>query len=196
MNEMQAIQMLQTRPMEFLRKNAITPYAASHAAGIHTFYMVDSLQQIQRPGQRLGNLRRHQGQRFRVRPNPELNPNGTRRGTPFNAVHIPVQPSNIAINAFPLPVHGPGIMITTQLTGCCIVMVPGPTTWSVAHLQPKGETGVQLRRRLADSGLKVYGATDYTGTRATLVGVRINSKWEFYAQKQDIDFNVLSVKKL
>jgi len=190
MNEVQAIQMLQTRPMEFLRKNAITPYAASHAAGIHTFYMVDSLQQIQRPGRRLGNLRRHQGQRFRVYPN------AIQGGTPFNAVHIPVQPSNIAINAFPLPVHGPGIMITTQLTGCCIVMVPGPTTWSVAHLQPTGETGVQLRRRLADNGLKVYGATDYTGGRAALIGVRINSKWEFYAQKQDVNFNVLSVKKL
>lgn len=190
MNETEAIQMLQTRPLEFLRKNSITPYAAHGAAGKHTFYMVDSQQQIQRPGKRLGNLRTHHGQRFQVRPDNLMG------GSPFNAVHIPVQPSNIAINAFPLPVHQAGIMITTQLTGCCIVMVPGGGTWSVAHLQPTGENGVDLRRRLRRVGLKVYGATDYAGNRAALVGVRINSNWRFYTQKQDANFNVLSVKEL
>ncbi len=190
MNETEAIQMLQTRPIEFLRKNSITPYAAPGVAGIHNFYMVDTLQQIQRPGRQLGNLRMHQGQRFQVRANNIMG------GSPFNAVHIPVQPSNIAINAFPLPIQGPGIMITTQLTGCCIVMVPGAGTWGVAHLQPTGENGMQLRQRLANNGLKVYGATDYEGGRAALVGVRINSDWEFYTQKQDANFNVLSVKKL
>ena len=70
-------------------------------------------------------------------------------------------------------------MITTQLTGCCIVMVPGGGTWSVAHLQPTGENGVQLRQRLGTKGLKGYGATDYAGGRAALVGVRINSNWHF-----------------
>lgn len=112
MNETEAIQTLQTRPIEFLRKNSIAPSAAPGVAGIHNFYMVDTLQQIQRPGRQLGNLRMHQGQRFQVRANNIMG------GSPFNAVHIPVQPSNIAINTFPLPVHGPGIMITTQLTGC------------------------------------------------------------------------------
>lgn len=190
MNETQAIQMLQTRPMEFLGKNCITPYAARGAAGVRTFYMVDSLQQVQRPGTRMGNLRTHHGQRFQVRADNVI------EGSPFNAVHIPVQPSNMPINAFPLPGHGPGIMITTQLTGCCIVMVPGGGTWSVAHLQRTGENGVQLRLRLANAGIKVYGATDYVGGRAALIGVRINLNWEFYAQKQDVNFNVLSVKKL
>src|SRR5215510_11550730 len=168
MDEMAALQMLQTTPLEFLRKNSITPYAAPGAAGIHTFYMVDANQQIQRPGKLLGNLKMHHGQRFQVRANAVMG------GIPFHAVHIPVQPSNIAINAFPLPADGPGIMITTQLTGCCIVMVPGGDTWSVAHLQPTGETGKELRERLADNGLKVYGATDYAGNRAALVGVRIS----------------------
>jgi len=190
MNETEAIQMLQTRPMEFLRKNSITPYAAPGNAGIHQFYMVDTQQQIQRPGSRLGTFRTHDGQRFQVRPNNIMG------GSPFNAVHIPVQPSNIAINAFPLPLHGAGIMITTQLTGCCIVMVPGAGTWSVAHLQPTGENGVQLRQRLARNRIKVYGATDYAGNRAALIGVRIDMNWEFYTQKQDANFNVHSVKKL
>ncbi len=189
MNETQAVQMLQTRPLEFLRKNAVSPHAA-RASGTSTFYMVDTLAQIQRPGRRLGRLRTHQGQRFQVRADNIMN------GSPFNAVHIPVQPSNIAINAYPLPQHGPGLMITTQLTGCCIVMVPGGGTWSVAHLQPTNETGVELRRRLASNGLKVYGATDYAGGRATLVGVRTNMEWAFYTQKQDAQFNVIKVKKL
>jgi hypothetical protein len=190
MTEIQAIQMLQTQPLEFLRKNSITPYAAPGLAGTSTFYMVDANQQIQRPGQFLGKLRTHQGQRFQVRANNVMG------GTPFNAVHIPVQPSNIAINAFPLPLYEAGIMITTQLTGCCIVMVPGGGTWSVAHLQPTGENGVQLRQRLANNGIKVYGATDYAGGRAALIGVRINSNWSFYTQIQDGNFNVQSVKEL
>jgi hypothetical protein len=190
MTETEAIIMLQTSPKNFLRKNSITPYSAEGITGTHTFYMVDTQVQIQRPGKLLGNLMTHQGQRFQVRPD------GRSGGTPFHAMHIPVQPSNIAINAFPLPVLGTGLMITTQLTGCCIVMVPGAGTWSVAHLQPTGETGVQLRQRLGEIGLKVYGASDYAGRRAAVVGVRMNSTWKFYTQTQDAYFNVLGVKEL
>jgi hypothetical protein len=190
MNETQAIQMLQTHPMEFLRRNSVTPISAPGVTGIHNFYMVDTHKQIQRPGALLGNLRTHGGQRFQVRSDNVFG------GSPFNAVHIPVQPSNVAINAFPLPTYGPGIMITTRLSGCCIVMIPGAGTWSVAHLQPTGETGVQLRQRLANNGLNVYGATDYAGFCAALIGVRINSNWEFYAQKQSGNWDVLSVNRL
>lgn len=191
MNEAQAVQMLQTRPIEFLRKNSITPYGVtSTVAETRTFYMVDSQRPIQRPGQFLGNLRMHQGQQFKARVDNVMG------GFPFNAVHIPVQPSNIAINAFPLPRNGPGIMITTQLSGCCIVMIPDGGTWRVAHLQPIGETGVQLRQRLGNNGLKVYGATDYAGSRAAFVGVRINLNWKFYTQTQDTRFNVLIVREL
>jgi hypothetical protein len=90
-----------------------------------------------------------------------------------------VKTSDIAINAFPLPLQGPGIMITTQLTGCCIVMVPGLGTWSVARLERTGEDGLLLRKRLPAIGSKVYAATDHEGGRGALVGVRIGSKWDF-----------------
>jgi hypothetical protein len=59
-------------------------------------------------------------------------------------LHIDVKPSNVAIHAFPLTGIGASLMFTTQLTGCCIVMIPGGGTWSVAHLQPTGETGEAL----------------------------------------------------
>jgi hypothetical protein len=189
MTEAQAIQMLATQPLEFLRKNSLTPYAAG-GAGVQTYYMVDTGAVIQRPGSRLGNLNTHAGQRFQARPN------GAMGGHPFQALHIPVQPSNIAINAFPLHTVGTNLMITTQLTGCCIVMVPGAGTYSVAHLQPTGETGVQLRQRLAAQKIKVYGATDYAPGRGVLVGVRSGGQWSFYTQTQDAHFNVTGVKQL
>jgi hypothetical protein len=194
MTEIEAIIMLQTRPLDFLRKNAITPITMPGPAGIRIFYMTDVPgPPIQRPGKLLGNLSTHEGQRFRV---GDSQANG---GTPFNAVCIPVQESNIPINPFPLPLQGPGVMITTQLTGCCIVMIHGAGTWSVAHLHPQDETGFELRQRLSNHGLKVYGATDYSiavPSRAALVGVRINSNWGFYTQIQDGFYNVMSVNKL
>ena len=177
MNEAQALQMLQMNPMEMLRKNSITPGTITQglapvAAGLYTYYMVkDEGKQIKRPGSIMGNLRTKTGDRFKILPASALGG----AGFPFHALHIPVQPSNIPINAYPLSTVGSGLMITTQLTGCCIVMVPGGGTWSVAHVQPtKGfESGLELQTRLAGAGVKVYGINDYVGGgRAALIGVR------------------------
>ncbi len=191
MTESQALQVLATRPLEFLRKNSLTPYAdPAGIAGLHTFYMRDTGAIIQRPGSRLGNLNPHDGQRFQVRPD------GLMGGVPFQAIHIPVQPSNVAIHALPLHGAGTNLMITTQLTGCCIVMVPGAGTYSVAHLQPTGESGMQLRARLAAQNIKVYGVTDYAPGRGVLVGVRLAGQWSFYTQTQDANFNVTGAKQL
>jgi hypothetical protein len=186
-SEALAVQRLQTHPMDFLRSCSVTPHGVSDT-GVKTFYMIETIL----PGRPGGNV--NPQQQFKILPEKDvLDPNA---GFPFHVVHIPVQPSNIAINPYSLPLHGPGIMITTQLTGCCIVMIPARGTWDVAHLQPKGETGEQLRIRLAKSGLKVYGAPDYSGYRAVFIGIRIKSIWEFYTQKQNASFNVVSVSKL
>lgn len=189
MNESEALQMLASRPLEFLRKNSLTPYTVPGGSRVCTFYMKEH-GTIQRPGSRLGNLNPHEGQRFQARPGPEMG------GTPFQAVNIAVQPSNIAINPLPLHTVGCNLMLTTQLSGCCIVMIPGGGTFSVAHLQPTGETGADLRRRLSGLGMKVYGATDYAGGRAVVVGARIGGTWGFYAQTQDGNFNVTSARQL
>lgn len=192
----EALQLLQTQPMEVLRKNSVTPFTimvggAPVPAGVYTYHMVeDALAQIHRPRNLSGNLMPKAGQRFKIQASASPN------SIPFHAIHIPVQPSNIPINAYPLDIVGPGLMITTQLTGCCIVMVPGGGTWSVAHLQPTGENGAALQARLAQAGVKVYGANDYAGNRAALVGVREAGNWSFYVQTQDANFNVLKVKKL
>lgn len=84
-------------------------------------------------------------------------------GMPFQALHIGVKPGNAAIHAFPLTGTGASLMFTTQLTGCCIVMIPGGGTWSVAHLQPTAETGEALRNRLKARHFQVYGVGDYKG---------------------------------
>lgn len=191
MNESEAIQALQMRPLEFLRKNSLTPVRAVGVTGLHTFYMKDLATNITRPGKFLGNMNTKDGQRFKVCHN------SADGGTPFQALHIDVKPSNVPIHAFPLGGIGASLMFTTQLTGCCIVMIPGAGTWSVAHLQPTGENGVALRNRLKALHFQVYGVGDYTGVgRAVLVGVRQGGSWGFYTQMQDAYYNVTAVTKL
>lgn len=191
--EMAALQELVMHPSEFLRKNSVTPgnAAGGSAAGPANYLMkVEDGAVISRPGSILGNFNRHTGKRFKIH---SLAVNG---GTPFQAIYIPVQPSNIAFNPYPLNTTGCNLMITTQLSGCCIVIFPGAGTVSVAHLQPTGETGDALRNRLKGMGLKVYGITDYAGFRAAFIGVRKGGEWKFYAQTQDAHFNVQGLKKL
>ncbi|WP_087018332.1 hypothetical protein [Thaumasiovibrio subtropicus] len=191
MNAIEAIQLLQTNPLTFLRRNSFTAFAAPTTAGaVHQFFMVDRNTDIERPGQILGNLNTHTGQKFQARANNNLG-----GGTGFNAAHIPVQPSNIAINPIALPLHGAGIMLTTQLTGCCMVVVPQGNTFGVAHLQPTGETGLQLCQRLRTAGMRVFGQSDYQGSRGIFVGARINGTWGFYTQLQDANFNVKSANR-
>ncbi len=195
MNEAQALLQLKTNPLNFLRKNSVTPFTIMQAgatvpAGVYPFYMVDASQQIYRPRKLTGNINPKAGQRFKIMGS------ALTRGFRFNAIHIPVQPSNIPINAYRLNLGGDDLMITTQLTGCCVVMIPNGNTWNVAHLQPTGETGTMLHRRLKAGGTRVYGVNDYSGGRAALVGVKESGKWNFYAQKQDGNFNVVSVRRL
>ena len=145
---------------------------------------------VSRPGRILGNLRRHESKRFQIRADSIF------QGAPFSAIHVPVQSSRLAIAAHRLPVQGPKMMITTQLSGCCIVMIPKGGAWSVAHLQPVGETGVALQNRLKEQGLQTYGANDYGQFHAMFFGVRKGRKWEFFVQTQDLDHNVVDARKL
>lgn len=191
MTEIEAIHMLQARTAEFLRKCSFDAQAlAGGPAGVGTFYMKDKLENRMHPGKHLGNLSRKDGQRFQAQND------AFHGGTAFQAINIPVRPSNVAIHALPLPTVGAHVMLTTQLTACSIVMIPGAGTFSVAHLQPTGETGAQLRQRLKTAGLKVYGMGDWGVGRATVVGVRLAGSWRFFAQAQDANFNVMSVKEL
>ena len=190
-SEIAAIEMLKTNPLTFLFQNAIVP-GGSSGAGVKTFYMTFTGETISRPGDYLGSWSTDVGKKYKIRAGSELG------GTPFQAMSIPVQPSNLPISAYPLPADpGVDIMITTQLQGCSVVMIPGANGWDVAHLQPTGETGEQLRNRLAGQGFRAYGRTDYADAGcAIFVGVKQNDQWSFYVQTIDAHFNVLGVQKL
>ena len=204
-----AYQMLQLNPMEMLSKYAVRT-AGMHGApaGIESFSMlkVPLAPSIKLPSKFKGNFFRKDGQQLQIKPTARV---GLEDGVHFrfNAIHIPVQPSNIPYRPYPLNTDGPGLMITVQLTGCCIVMIPGDGTWMVAHLQPTGENGKELQARLAadralaHAGVKVYGAKDYqfddlSSVNAALIGVREEGNWNFYVQKRDMNSNVVSVKRL
>lgn len=191
MDEIQAIQMLQKNPLAFLRANAVTPYCASTSrAGIHTFYMVDTHDQIRHPARWFGHLYIQQGKRFKIRARDEEG------GQPFHAFNLPVQASNVSMRPIPLYRVGANIMVTTHLTGCSVVLIPDKDRVSVAHLQPIGESGAMLRRRLAAKGYYVFGAPDYADSRASLIGARLKGRWKFFVQKQDENFNVTDVREL
>ncbi|CAN5582928.1 hypothetical protein BH10BAC3_BH10BAC3_30880 [soil metagenome] len=204
--EFQALQLLQSDPLKFLRKYSVVPSVAGNAHGISEYSLAliaDVFDQnyfapktIQRPSSFWG--RKKEGYSFKIIPD------GAPGSIKFPAISIVAKPSNGPINPYRLMTNGPNIMITPLLTGCCIVMIPDGLTWGVAHLQPAGgESGDFLRRRLAAAGVKVYGAPDYEPgkNRSTLIGVRQGQQWDFYAQIQDrrnlhVQGNVLSVKKL
>ncbi|WCN10702.1 hypothetical protein [Marinomonas mediterranea] len=178
MNAQQALNALINNPLTFLRKNALTPYAAQgRSAGAVQYRMVSSDDTVTRPGTVLGNLKTHNdGQRFKMRAD------NFEAGTSFQAVYIPVQSSDKLSFPHPLPSNGPRIMITTQLTGCCMLMMKMGEVVGVAHLQPTGETGNELHARLG-TNLKVYGRPDYGNSRAIFIGIRTANRWRFYAQR-------------
>jgi len=67
------------------------------------------------------------------------------------------------------------LMITTQLTGCCMVFDPSGT--KVAHVwSDEGENGIDLRDRLAvkNPTCKLYGRKDFKESLSSVVGVRMD----------------------
>ncbi|TDO97905.1 hypothetical protein [Marinomonas balearica] len=178
MNAQQAVNALINNPLAFLRKNALTPYAApGRAAGTVQYRMVSTDDAVTRPGTVLGNLNTHNdGQRFKMRAD------NVEQGVNFQAVYIPVQNSDTLSFPHPLPNNGPRVMVTTQLTGCCMLMVKMGNVVGVSHLQPTGETGNALHARLG-ANLKVYGRPDYGNSRALFIGIRTGTRWRFYAQR-------------
>jgi hypothetical protein len=192
LSETQALILLQTKPLIFAKTIALTPYSAGNNAGVCTYYMIDS-GTAQRPGSIVGTYKMHGTQRFTMRPNNSFG------GTGFQAHHIPVQQSNINVNAINwslLSLTGTSFMVTTQLTGCSVAIDPVGGSFRVAHLQPNGETGAQLRLRLANAGFVVYGQPDYNPGRGVVFGVRTSGVWAFYGQKQDANHNILKAKKI
>lgn len=191
MNETQAIQMLHNKPLDFLREHSVVPYsAADRQALICTLHMINTSTPIKRPGKRHIACADDQVSCFKVRTN------SLQGGQPFQAIYLPVQPSNIAINPFTPDDTGINLVIAAQSSGCCIVMVPFAGSDALACLQPHGESEQDLLNRLARAGIKVFRPPDCPAAHGVIIGVRHDADWHFYVQRLDARFNVIDAEAL
>ena len=87
------------------------------------------------------------------------------------------------------------VMLTTQLSGCCVVLDDSGATPKIAHVQPdSGSDGVTLQQSLSGSGYKLYGKADYHDNYAYVLGVKTDG-WRFYTQKRLNDERKISIAK-
>lgn len=89
------------------------------------------------------------------------------------------------------------LMITSQLSGCCMIL---EGTSRIAHVWPHTskcqctqkdlplESGSEVQDRLAANypGCKLYGIKNYVQTYAYVIGVN-DGNWKFYAQERPND---------
>ncbi len=189
---------LTAHPRTFLRRYPIRVAGAPVASGIMHYYIRNHHGNPLRPGRILRTRNMHQTEGFYV---DNVNLPG---GFQFSAYSVRMVQSNVApivlyhISA----VGGPNIMVTGALSGCAFIVDQGANhSIDCAHLQPNGETSVQLDTRLTGNYTAVYGrdrydhvnpahpVTDAGGPAydrsVTIIGVRRNGRWKVYAQKLD-----------
>jgi hypothetical protein len=186
---------LVAHPRAFLRRYGVTITADPGVSGIYNYYLKNA-GAAQRPGRVLRTLRMHATERFRI------DRQNTPGSHPFQAYSIQMVPSNApgAIVLYQLPAAaGPNIMVTGGLSGCSFLINDlGGGAVECAHLEPHGETGVQLNNRLIGPPHAfdvVYGRNSYGHTQnnvaglydrsVSVIGVRAGGAWRIYAQKYD-----------
>jgi hypothetical protein len=185
MNPEEAIDAIGNDTLNFLREHAFTPGVNQGINGETNFFMsmADMTQNIE------GNVT----ERFRAYTSDMFG------GIQFHAFALPVQDvgdlNNLVINFYQLPLDGVDLMITTQLSGCCIVIAPNEGAFNVAHLRPvNGVNGSDLQNSVQAEGRFCYGRNNYNDAfHAAMVGVRAEEgDWSFFTQTQDVHYNVTS----
>jgi hypothetical protein len=90
------------------------------------------------------------------------------------------------------------LMLTTELSGCCMVLDKSVSPPRIAHVWPHTtacqcgksgfthESGAEVQQRLARDypGCKLYGAENYLQPKAYVLGVRQGNTWRFYTQER------------
>ncbi|WP_424812579.1 hypothetical protein [Roseococcus sp. YIM B11640] len=122
-------------------------------------------------------------------------PTSPRQPDEFDAFYVPMTSRDVFLTGASycsLPTGmGPGVMITSQLSGCTFsVGTPAATGQVVSHLQPGSEGNrevrlANLRARAATSVPDAIGRIEtgrsYDGY-ASVIGIRVGSRWRFYMQ--------------
>jgi len=204
MQPIEACQTLITNPVKFLKTYPVRIFGSVAPSGVIACGL-SNRGQSHRPGRVLKTKRWHQTESFNLRTAASMHQLG-QRGVQFlaHSVHMDAGANNL--NFYRLPsIGGPNIMVTGQLSGCSFVISPIANSQdvNVAHVQPVGVDGVNLRNNLAGlhHNATVFGVSAQRGyyqgaNRAvSMIGIRAAGRWSFYTQKQQRggDYRVMSV---
>jgi hypothetical protein len=126
----------------------------------------------------------------------------------FSGLSVPMHTSNTvnvaALSHYVVNGMGDGLMVTGQLSGCTFAWLQVGTNLLCTHIKPNGIQGIALHNQLNMSGrfaahpgipLQTYGANDYGGGYANVIGVRSNGTWELYAQHSNDQFRTITAAR-
>ena len=185
-------------PESFLKKHPIINTFDCTVHGTTSAYFRNDRADAKRPGTKLKTKRFHTTESFNIESVTGANSYGHR--VPVHGIYMGA--SNVAPVWYTLDATGPAMMLTAKLTGCTFVAKAAPGNGvQVTHLQPQGESGLQLNRRMRAPGQKAYGRLKYDLDKRSInvMGVRQGGRWRIWAQKLVKNSHtpqVLSVKKI
>lgn len=218
MNANDAFHSLRTDPRVFLASHPVNTagWGGNHVAGqasTHQFqiYKRDALMPGLTPSGKpahFGATRpgwfgaRHEVSSFLITDVPA--PGGVLQRV-FTGLSVPLHTYNTvnvaALDHYVVDGQGDGLMITGQLSGCTFAWLTVGNDLLCTHIQPVGIQGVPLHNRMNVAGrftahpalpLNTYGAGDYLGSYANVIGVRRNGQWKLYAQHSADQFRTIT----
>lgn len=185
-----AYNLLLTNPRDFLKRYPIKIFGANRPSGVTNYVLLNRAASM-RPGSVLGRLRMHETESFDIKPASFLGPGHVGHTFPAHLVRMDEGTANM--NFYRLDASGPPIMLTGELSGCSLVMLPGTGGHvEVAHVRPRQQTGQQLYGTLkaALPNGEIYGASGTSGHYdsddrcVSIIGVRTGGQWFLFAQKK------------
>jgi hypothetical protein len=202
MRPLDALSKLRANPRNFLRTYPVMIDERPGASSLITAYLVNnpSKDKTERPGRILGTLRMHQTQGFTICCNGMPQNTSLQMRAMFSAHYVEMRESTAAMQWYALAM-GSDIMLTCKLSGCSFAVREQNNAVQVAHVQPRGVTGVGLQYSLAynQPDRIIYGGLNYdTATRsATVIGVNRAGQWKIYVQKLEAGtWRILSVHRI
>lgn len=191
-----ALRELLANPRNFLRRYPIE-IDESRQGGLITAYMING-GKGKRPGSILKTNNMHDTEGFAFKTTGEPRETTVQTRVQFQAYYVPMLASN-QVTQWTQIGNAADVMLTCKLTGCSFVCRVNNGVLEAAHLQPQGESGLQLNTRLQGNGQHAWGRLkyDFDSRTVSIIGVRRGGQWKIYAQKLEKGtWNILSVHRV
>jgi hypothetical protein len=191
-----ALAQLRADPRAFLLRYPIE-IDESQQGGLIAAYIING-GKGKRPGSILKTSNMHDTEGFAIKTTGVPRETSPQTRAQFQAYYVPMHPSNQNTQWTQIG-NAADIMLTCKLTGCSFVCRMNNNVFEAAHLQPQGESGLQLNTRLQGGGNQAWGRLkyDFDSRTVSIIGVRRGGQWKVYAQKLEKNtWNILSVHRV